>query len=123
MSTSKRIVLILGLAWCGICALFPPRQYVDIGSVVDARLAPGHAFLFSPGFQVFHENGKNYGYRYYVDVNGGRLLAELVLVAVLTWIALLSVEYFVREFRAMTPNHSPEPTPVDTGSSASRSTL
>jgi hypothetical protein len=90
-------------AWCGICALFPPRQYVDIGSVRDARLVPGHAFLFSPDFQVFHESG-NYGYRYYVDVNGGRLLAELVLIVAATAVAFLFLEPVVRALKGLPPN-------------------
>jgi hypothetical protein len=98
MSASKKIVLILGLAWCGICALFPPRQYVDIGSVRDAQLVPTHAFLFSPDFQIFHDHG-NVGYRYFVDVNSGRLLAELALVAAITGIAFLLQEWFAKSWR------------------------
>ena len=107
MSTSKKVVLILGLAWCGICAIFPPRAYT-VG-VSDARIIPTHEFLFSPDFQIFHYQ-QGLGNYYSVDVNGGRLLAELVLIAVITGIAFLSVEYFVREIRAMTPNTALEPT-------------
>jgi hypothetical protein len=103
MSITKKIVLVLGVAWCGICALFPPRQYVDVASVRDARLVPGHAFLFSPDFQIFHDQG-NFGYRYFVDVNGGRLLAELVLIAAITAIAFFIVEPVVRGLQGLPPN-------------------
>ncbi len=105
MSTTKKIILVIGLAWCGICALFPPREYT-VG-VSDARIIPTHEFLFSPDFQIFHYQ-QGLGNYYSVDVNGGRLLAELVLIAVITGIVFLWADrwadYIVREFRAMRPN-------------------
>jgi hypothetical protein len=105
MSTPRKIVLVVGLVWCGICALFPPRQYID--SIHDARIIPDHEFLFSADFQIFHYQ-QGLGNYNSVDVNGGRLLAELVLIAVITGIAFLSAEYFIREFQAMTPDRKPE---------------
>lgn len=100
MATSKRIVVVLGLVWCGVCALYPPRQY--IGAIHDARIIPDHEFLFSHDFQMFHYE-KGLGNYYSVDVNGGRLLAEFALIAVITGIAFLLVEPLIRGFRGMPP--------------------
>jgi hypothetical protein len=101
MSISQKIVLVLGAVWCGICALFPPRQYV--GSMSDARIIPTHEFLFSPDFQIFHFQ-QGLGNYYSVDVNGGRLLAELVLIAVATAVAYLFVSPVVRGLQGLPPN-------------------
>jgi hypothetical protein len=98
MSTSKKTVLILGLIWCGLCALFPPRHYVD--SVRDPLIIPTHAFLFSRDFEKFPVE---HGY-YNVDVNSGRLLAEFALIAVITGVVFLSVGASMRGFREGMPN-------------------
>jgi hypothetical protein len=69
----------------------------------NPRIIPTHKFLFSPDFQKFYFQ-QGLGNYYSVDVSGGRLLAELVLIAVISGVAFFGVEYLVREFRAMTPN-------------------
>ena len=86
MKTTKKIILIVGLVWGAICALFPPRQYIS--GVYDSKIIPTHQFLFSPRFQMFcYEPGlANY---YSVEVSGGRLLAELMLIAAVTGVAFL----------------------------------
>ena len=115
MSISKKIVLVLGVVWCCICSLFPPRQYA--GSLSDARIIPTHEFLFSPDFQKFYFQ-QGLGNYYSVDVNCGRLLAELVLIAAATAVAFLFVEPVVRGLQGLPPNKSPEPTAVGAVSSA-----
>jgi hypothetical protein len=86
MKTTKKIILIVGLVWGAICALFPPRQYVS--GVYDSSIIPTHEFLFAPRFQMFfYQPGlANYSN---VEVSGGRLLAELMLIAAITGIAFL----------------------------------
>ena len=101
MSISKKIVLVLGVAWCCICALFPPRQYV--GSLSDGQIIPTHEFLFSSDFQKFYFQ-QGLGNYYSVDVNCGRLLAELVLIAAATAFAFLFVEPVVRGLQGLPPN-------------------
>ena len=89
MNKAKKAILILGLLWCGTCALFPPRQYID--GVHDARIIPSHEFLFSPRFQMFFYQA-HLGNYYSVEVNGGRLFAEIVLVMTITGIVFLVQE-------------------------------
>ena len=86
MKTSKKIILIVGLVWGAICALFPPRQYIS--GVYDSSIIPTHEFLFAPRFQMFFYE-PHLGNYYSVDVAGGRLLAELMLIAAVTGIAFL----------------------------------
>ena len=86
MSKTKKLILIAGLAACAICALFPPRQYNS--QDIDATVTPSHSFLFSPRFQMFFYEPHLANYRS-VEVNGGRLLAELTLIAALTGIVFL----------------------------------
>ena len=96
MSKPQKIILIVGLVWCAICALFPPRQYN--GGASDARIIPTHEFLFSPRFQMFHYQ-EHLGNYYSVEVNGGRLLAELALIVVITGIVFLLQEECAKCFR------------------------
>jgi hypothetical protein len=96
MNTSKKIILIIGLVWCGICALYPPRAYT--GGVNDGRIIPTHEFLFSPDFQMFHYQ-QGLGNYYMVDVSGGRLLAEITLIAVITGISFLLQEWFAKSWK------------------------
>jgi hypothetical protein len=93
MNKAKKKILIVGFACCAICALFPPRQYTSPGG--DANFTPSHQFLFSPDFERFYFQ-PGLGSYYNVDVNGGRLLAELALVAAITGIAFLLQEWFAK---------------------------
>ena len=96
MNTSKKIILIIGLVWSALCALFPPRGYTT--GVIDARIIPTHEFLFSPDFQMFHfqQGLANY---YCVDVSGGRLLAEVILIAVITGLAIVLQDWLAKSWR------------------------
>jgi hypothetical protein len=94
MNRAKKIILIVGLVCCAICALFPPRQYTLPGG--DANLTPSHCFLFSPDFQKFYIQ-PGFGNYYNVDINGGRLLAELALIAAMTGIVFLLQDRSAKE--------------------------
>src|ERR1039457_3853732 len=52
MSKPQKIILIVGLVWCAICALFAPRPYIGGGSGAGS-IPPPHVFFF-PRFQMFH---------------------------------------------------------------------
>ena len=86
MRTIKKIILIVGLVWGALCALFPPRQYIS--GLNDSNIVPTHAFLFSPRFQMFFYQPGLANY-YNVEVSGGRLPAELMLIAAVTGVAFL----------------------------------
>jgi hypothetical protein len=90
-------ILLIGIFLCLICALFPPRSFTNTSSIQfdnsGGKLAPfgvTHAFLFDPDFGIYR--GPN-SMVFPAVVDGGRLLAELVLIASLTWIVILIVGF------------------------------
>jgi len=90
-------ILFIGICLCLICALYPPRNITDTSSppFYDAggRLAPfkaTHAFLFASDFGIYQ--GPN-GRIFPATVDGGRLLAELVLIASLTGILIFLIRF------------------------------
>ena len=94
----KPTVLLVGIGLCAICALFPPRGLIkptDYGFMIRARsvsplvIVP-RAFLFSSDFALYQTVNDGVHYSYPVEVDSGRLLAELVLVGALTGILLLA---------------------------------
>jgi hypothetical protein len=94
MTKTTKIVLLVGICLCAICALFPPRcihnrSSSEFDKRKDGQLAPydvPHAFLFSPDFGIYH--GPN-GWVFPAEVDGGRLLAELVLIGSLAGAVIL----------------------------------
>ena len=94
MTKTTKIVLLVGACLCAICALFPPRCIQNTSSFQfdkrqDGQLTPydvPHAFLFSPDFGIYR--GPN-AWVFPAEVDGGRLLAELVLVGSLTAVVIL----------------------------------
>jgi hypothetical protein len=82
-----KTILLIAVCLCFLCALFPPRCITNAPSfpfvIRDGRVAPFHVthdFLFDPDFGTYEsERGT-----FMAVVDGGRLLAELVLIACLT---------------------------------------
>jgi hypothetical protein len=90
-------VLFIGICLCLICALYPPRSITNTSSVQfdnsGGKFTPfkvTHAFLFAPDFGIYH--GPN-GWVFPATVDGGRLLAELVLIASLTGILIFMIRF------------------------------
>jgi hypothetical protein len=89
MNKTTRIVLLTGVCLCAICAVFPPRRINNTSSFQfvtreDGKFAPydvPRAFLFSPEFGIYRAAG---GTLFPAEVDGGRLLAQLVLIGTLT---------------------------------------
>src|SRR4030095_17168112 len=84
MSKRTPLVLLVGLCICVVCALFPPRRINNTSSfqVVQegGKLTPydvPRAFLFSPDFAVYRAPGSAV---FPAEVDGGRLLVQLVLI-------------------------------------------
>ena len=93
MSKRTALVLLVGIGISVICALFPPRRINNTSSFQfvqeGGRLTPydvPHAFLFSPDFGVYRAPGSAV---IPAEVDGGRLLAQLVLIGSLTGFVLL----------------------------------
>jgi hypothetical protein len=83
-------ILLIGLCLCLICALFPPRTTTTTSSfqfdTTGGKLIPTRAFLFAPDFGIYiHPNGTVLP----TVVDGGQLLAELVLIASSTGILIV----------------------------------
>jgi hypothetical protein len=93
MSKRTPLVLLVGICICVVCALFPPRrinntssfQFVQEGGKLTPYDVP-RAFLFSPDFAVYRAPGSAV---FPAEVDGGRLLAQLVLIGSLTGVVLL----------------------------------
>lgn len=67
--------LMVGLAICALCALFPPRR-----TIPRAESAP-RGFLFDPKIQWVNETA-GYGTTYsgaHVEIDTGRLMSECIL--------------------------------------------
>jgi hypothetical protein len=94
MTKATKIVLLVSVCLCAICALFPPRCIQNTSSFQfdkrpDGRPTPydvPHAFLFSSEFGIYR--GPN-AWVFPAQVDGGRLLAELVLIGTLTSVVIL----------------------------------
>jgi hypothetical protein len=96
-------ILIIGICLCALCALCPPRKLADPSDIrflieggnTTPEIVVPHAFLFSEDFGLFSssartgDNPDSRLIRYKVDVDSGRLIAELVLIASLTGIIVL----------------------------------
>ena len=90
MSKAKRSIILIGIALSAICALFPPR-YATGNTILQPKANgglyapdPSHDFLFFPDFNVYHGP---YSQVFPVALDGGRLLAELVLV----WVVVVTL--------------------------------
>ena len=89
MTRNTSVVLLVGICLCAIFALFPPRRINNTSSLQfeqrqDGKLTPydiPHAFLFSPDFGIYRASGS---WVFPAEVDGGRLLAQLVLIGALT---------------------------------------
>jgi hypothetical protein len=86
MNIPKKVTLLVGLVVCGVAALFPPRHFVA-GYTLDSSPTP--CFIFSPSFQKFSAGDNEHGPWFAVAADGGKLLAELSLVAAVTGIVFL----------------------------------
>jgi hypothetical protein len=88
----QTVVLIIGICLCAVCALFPPRRII-LPQDYDHNTLHGqvtHAFVFSEDFGVYRVTRPDgIGLGYLVEVDSGRLLVELVLIASLTGIVVL----------------------------------
>ena len=85
------VVLLVGICLCAACALFPPRRTVsrDYYELKNAGEVT-RAFLLSPDFRHYTVslNG-GLPVTYLVELDSGRLLVQLVLIASLTGIVVL----------------------------------
>jgi hypothetical protein len=94
MTKTTPVVLLLAICLCAVCALFPPRRINNTSSFQfiqqqDGKLASydvPHAFLFSPDFGIYRAPGSAV---FPAEVDGGRLLAQLVLIGALTGVVML----------------------------------
>jgi hypothetical protein len=88
----QTVILLIGICLCAVCALFPPRRPVlpqDYDHNTKGGKVP-HAFAFSDDFHVYSVTRPDgIGLSYLVEVDSGRLLVELVLIASLTGIVVL----------------------------------
>jgi len=92
-------VLLVAIVICAFCALFPPRRIQNTSSLQfdkreDGKLtsyAIPHAFLFSTEFGIYR--GPN-AWVFPAEVDGGRLLAQLVLIGSLTAVVILAPSLF-----------------------------
>jgi len=109
MKTKKQTaILIIGICLCAVCALYPPRKMANpsdlrflieggntTSEIITPEIVIPHAFLFSMDFGLYSSsirtgvNPDSRLVRYKVEVDDGRLLAELVLIASLTGIVVL----------------------------------
>jgi hypothetical protein len=88
------VVLLVGICLCALCALFPPRRINNTSSFQfdeqqNGKLTPydiPDAFLFSPEFAIYRAPGSAV---FPAEVDGGRLLAQLVLIGSLTGVLVL----------------------------------
>src|SRR4051812_44885445 len=82
MGGRSRNILLVGLVLLGLVGLFPPRRATDM---MRPHRVASRAFLFS-GSLYEYQDERGEGFSAEVDV--GRLLAEVLLVASLTGIGL-----------------------------------
>jgi hypothetical protein len=89
-------ILLIGICLCSICALFPPRSIINTSTeqfiIVNGEqipIKPTHDFLFDPNFGIYGDPKIG---AFPAVVDGGRLLAELVLIASFTAIAILLLD-------------------------------
>jgi hypothetical protein len=85
-------VMLIGICLCAICALFPPRRLVGGGinypnSVSNAEVT--RVLLFGTDLNVFERSRNGVREGWPVELDDGRLLSELVLIASLTGIVIL----------------------------------
>jgi hypothetical protein len=87
----QTVVLLIGICLCATCALFPPRrtispEYYELKNAGEVT----RACLLSPEFRHYTVslNG-GLPVTYLVELDSGRLLAHLVLIASLTGIVVL----------------------------------
>ena len=81
----------MGIGLCAVCALFPPRRFVDPGNYGLKNVGEvSRAFIFSHDFREYTVslNG-GLPVTYLVELDSGRLLVNLVLIASLTGIVVL----------------------------------
>ncbi len=98
MTKTTRVILLVGIALCVIWALFPPRRINNTSSFQfdhrqDGKLAAydiPHAFLFSPDYGIYRAPESAV---FSAEVDGGRLLAQLVLIGALTGGVLLVLSF------------------------------
>ncbi|SRR6266581_4070293 len=94
MAKTRPVILLLGIFLCAACALYPPRRINNTSSFQfdhweDGKLTPydiPHAFLFSPDFATYRAPGSAV---FPAEVDGGRLLAQVVLIGALTGVLVL----------------------------------
>jgi hypothetical protein len=83
----QTVILLIGICLCAICSLFPPRRIV-LPQDYDHNTLHGqvtHAFVFSEEFGAYQVGNL----RYLTEVDSGKLVVELVLVAAATGILVL----------------------------------
>ena len=87
----QTVVMLLGICLCAACALFPPRraispEYYELKNAGEVT----RACLFSPEFHHYTVSlNEQLPVTYLVQLDSGRLLAHLVLIASLTGIVVL----------------------------------
>jgi hypothetical protein len=106
MTKRNTLILVFGIVLCALCALYPPRRINNTSSMQFARSGDGkvrplditRAVLFSPEFGIGRIRGDSAIFP--AEVDGGSLLAELVLIGSLTGLLILIPRLYSSDGRA-----------------------
>ena len=106
MTKKNTLILVFGIVLCALCALYPPRRINNTSSMQfdnrgDGKIRPlevTRAVLFSPEFGIGRVRGN--GAVFPAEVDGGGLLAELVLIGALTGLLILVPKLYLADGHA-----------------------